>query len=387
MPTALLAGAFGQRNPGDDALLEAFVRALPGWDTVATTSQRLVDADGDRATVSASEPARVARTAANADAVVFAGGTIFKTLPAHTGRGPLDLLRNGLALAYGAKALGKPLALVGVGAAPIASRAGQALARRLVAQADLLVLRDEESADVLAQVGAQTPFRVGADPAWTLLDGPPSGELLRNGPVVVALSAEAAVPGGDRAGDVGALADDLAAALVPVLAAGHAVALQPWRIGGAAGPDDLDLARAINARLGASAQMLLPPADLEEARDLFGRALLVVGMRLHSLVAAAAAGTPFVAVAHEPKLAAAARRMNQTAVVPQDGGGLDSQHLAAAILAAIDMGAPPRPSAVQAEVTRAEQGFRLLRLLLSGGRSDDAETIGALPLRPAEWSS
>jgi hypothetical protein len=42
---------------------------------------------------------------------------------------------------------------------------------------------------------------------------------------------------------------------------------------------------------------------------------------------------------------------------------------------------------VQAEVTRAEQGFRLLRLLLSGGRSDDAETIGALPLCPAEWSS
>jgi polysaccharide pyruvyl transferase WcaK-like protein len=384
MATALLAGAFGQRNPGDDAVLEAVVRALPGWDTVATTRQRLVAGDGARATVCAQEPANVARTVANADAVVFAGGTIFKTLPAHTRRGPLDLLRNGLALAYAAKALGKPLALVGVGAAPIASRSGQVLARRLVAQADLLVLRDEESADLLAQLGAPAPFRVGADPAWTLLDGPPSGDLVRRGPVVVALSSEAAQH--DRNGDDG-LADDLAAALVPVLAASHPVALQPWRIGGAPGSDDLDLGRAVNARLGGSARLLMPPADLEEARALFVGARLVVGLRLHALVAAAVAGAPFVAVAHEPKLAAIARRLGQSTVLPKSGASLDPRELAAAILAAIDADAPPRPSAVQAEVTRAEQGFRLLRLLLSGGRSDDAETIGALPLRPAEWAS
>lgn len=383
MATALLAGAFGQRNPGDDALLEAFERALTGWDTVATTSSAVVQppGDGSRATVSAHEPASVARTAAQAAAVVFAGGTIFKTLPARTGRGPLDLLRNGLALAYGAKALGKPLALVGVGAAPIESRNGQVLARRLVAQADLLVLRDEESADVLTQMGAPTPFRVGADPAWTLFDGPPGGDLRPAGPVVVALSSEAAPESGGLA-----LADDLAAALLPVLAAGHPVALQPWRVGGGAGPDDLDLARAVNARLGGTAQMLIPPADLEEARALFSGARLVVGLRLHALVAAGAAGAPFVAVAHEPKLAAVARRMGQPAVVP-GAGGLDAQQLASTILAAIDAGVPPARSAVQDEVTRAEQGFRLLRLLLSGGRSDDAEAIGALPLRPLEWSS
>ena len=36
MPTAILAGAFGQRNPGDEALLDAFVAALPDWDVIAT---------------------------------------------------------------------------------------------------------------------------------------------------------------------------------------------------------------------------------------------------------------------------------------------------------------------------------------------------------------
>jgi polysaccharide pyruvyl transferase WcaK-like protein len=319
----------------------------------------------------------VARQAASADAVIFAGGTVFKGLRRETGRPPLDLLRRALALAYGAKALGKPLALVGVGASPVASRQGRALMRRLVGQADLLVLRDEESADVLAEAGAQAPFRVGADPAWTLFDAPPRLPASDGTGVLVALSHEA---GGGR------LADDLAAALVPVLAAQHPVLLQPWQIGGLTRPDDLDLARAIDRRLGGAAELLLPPVDLHEAQALFARQRLVVGLRFHALVTAAAAGTRFVAVAHEPKLAAVARRLGQPAVAV-DGDGPDPILLAREILTALDGGAPPRAATVRGEIARSEQSLRLLRLLLSRGRAEDADTIGTLPLAPGEWSS
>jgi len=376
MPTALLAGAFGQRNPGDDALLQAFTRGLPDWDVVATVGPQSLPDEGGARAVSSSDPRRVARQAATADAVIFAGGTVFKSLRRETGRPPLDLLRRALALAYGAKALGKPLALVGVGASPIASRQGRALMRRLVGQADLLVLRDEESADVLAEAGAQAPFRVGADPAWTLLDAPPRLPATDASAVLVALSHEA---GG------GALADDLAAALVPVLAAQHPVLLQPWQIGGLTRPDDLDLARAVNQRLGGAAELLLPPADLQEARTLFARQGLVVGLRFHALVAAAAAGTRFVAVVHEAKLGAVARRMGQP-VVSAGAGGLDPRELTGAILGALEHGTPPRAAAVRGEIARSEQGLRLLRLLLSRGRAEDADTIGTLPLAPGEWS-
>jgi polysaccharide pyruvyl transferase WcaK-like protein len=372
MPTAVLAGAFGQRNPGDEALLDAFVRALPDWDVVATTSTPPFQGEV-AAGVPSADPTRVARSVAGADAVVFAGGTVFKELPAASGRPPLDLLQKGLALAYGAKALGKPLALVGVGAAPIRARRGRLIARRLVRQADLLVLRDEESADVLAESGAPAPFRVGADPAWTLLDEPPVHDG-RGDRVVVALSHEA---GGDD------LAGELAAALVPVLAAGWPVALQPWQVGGPVRPDDLDLARAVQAQLGGTAELLLPPADLAEARETFAGARLVLGMRFHALVAAASAGTPFVALAHEPKLAAAARRLRQGAVTP----GASPDAVAGAMLAALRSGEPATPAAVRAEVAAAEEGFRLLRLLLSGGESEDADVLGALPLQPAEWQS
>ncbi|HEX4362966.1 MAG TPA: polysaccharide pyruvyl transferase family protein [Solirubrobacteraceae bacterium] len=377
MPAVLLAGAFGQRNPGDDALLDAFTRGLPDWDVVATVGPQSLPAEDAGRVVPSAEPRRVARMAASADAVVFAGGTVFKGLRQETGRPPLDLLRRALALAYGTKALGKPLALVGVGASPIASRQGRVLMRRLVAQADLLVLRDEESADVLVDAGAPAPFRIGADPAWTLFDAPPRLPELRSGPVLVALSHEA---GGGR------LADDLAAALVPVLTAQHPVALQPWQIGGTVRPDDLDLARAVNERLGGAAELLLPPVDLHEAQTLFARMRLVVGLRFHALVAAAAAGTSFIAVAHEPKLAAVARRLGQP-VVGAEGKGLDPRELSAAILQALQSGTQPRAAAVRGEIARSEQSMRLLRLLLSRGRAEEADTIGTLPLAPGAWSS
>lgn len=372
MPGALLAGAFGQRNPGDDALLAAFVRALDGWDCHATSAGWSVGASGAE-TVMSFERAAVARRVAKADAVVFAGGTIFKLLKPQTGRSPLDLLSRALALAVAAKALGKPLALVGVGAAPLPSRRARLLARRLVHQADLLVLRDEESAAVLAETGAPAPFRVGADPVWTLLDAP-GPEPEPAAPVVVALSHEA---GDERLGE------RLSAALVPVLATGLEVVLQPWQLGRVGRRDDLDLAHELHQRLGGAVALEVPPRDITHARDRFRSARLVVGLRFHALVAAGAAGTPFFAYAHEPKLGALARRLRQPALGPET----DPEALGAAIIAAARTAVPPSGAAVRHEIAAAEEGFRLLRLLLGGGRPEDAEGLGALPLQPVEWTA
>ena len=87
----LLAGAFGQHNPGDEALLDAFVQGLPDWDHVATsrdpgyTRRRGVEA------VPSWSAAKVAGAARRADAVIFAGGTVFKQLDPRVRRPPNDL--------------------------------------------------------------------------------------------------------------------------------------------------------------------------------------------------------------------------------------------------------------------------------------------------------
>lgn len=357
----LLAGPYGQRNPGDEALLAAFRAALPDHEVIPTAGT--------------TTPQEVARRVRDADAVVFGGGTLFKQLRPASGRPPLDLVTRALGLAVAARAAGRPLAMVGVGVGALSSRRGQLLARRIVHQADLLVLRDEESAGLLSEMGAPAPFRVGADPAWTLLAAAPDGGWDPSGPVRVACSHEAG--GLDTV-------EHVAAALRHVLAAGVRVELQPWQVGGPGTVDDLDFARAVRARLGGAAKLVLPPEDLAEAVDAMRGACAILAMRFHAIPAACVAGTPVVAFDHEAKLAALSRRLGRPALSPDAG----PEALAAALLAAGRCGEHASGAAIRGEIAAAEEGFRLLRLLLSGGGSfEDAASLGQLPLRPQEWTA
>ena len=370
MPSLLLAGAFGQANPGDEALLEAFVAALPGWEAVATSR----DPDATRArhgcsAVSSLNHAAVGGAVRRADVVVFAGGTVFKQLHPSTGRRPLGLLASAAALAAGAGAVGTRVALVGVGADRLSTPAARRLANLVVRRSRLTVLRDEDSAGVLTEAGAPTPFRVGADPAWTVVGGgPEAASERRRDTAVVALSHLAS-----RRPDS---ADRVAGALRPLAGSGLEIHLQPWQ--GGRGDHDHLLAGAVAARLGRSAAVIDPPETLAAARRQFAEAAVVVGFRFHSLVAAAAARTPFVAVAHEPKLAAIARRFGQPSVDPLDGLASLPLHVNAALV-----GPPPGAAVTRSQVAAAEEGFRLLRLVATRGDPEDLDTLTGLPLLPA----
>lgn len=372
----LLVGAFGQRNPGDEALLAAFARALPRHTAIAASSDPAATAAAHPVrAVASDDPVAIARSIARADAVIVAGGTLFKQLHPASGRPPLSLLRRAAALAALTKALRRPLALVGVGAGTLDGSAARGLARAIVRAADLLVLRDEESAARLAEAGAPTPVRVGADAAWTLIPDPPpaaaepgrtNGAAPAPARVVVALSH---LTGGRDLGE------RLAGGLAGVLDAGVAVRLDPWQPDG-----DSALAADVAARLGSRVEISRPPAGLLDASDRMAGARLVLAQRFHSLVAAAGAGVPALAVAHEPKLAGLARRLEQPAVAPD----APPARLAAAVLDAVD-GSPAPVEAIRRERASAEEGFRLLRVLLARGRSAEAVEIDGLALRPEEW--
>lgn len=357
----LLAGAFGQANPGDEALLAAFARALPDHVHVAISS----DPAGTAAThgieaVRHDNPLAVVRAIARADAIVVAGGTVFKTLDPRSGRRPLSLLRRTAALATVARVARKPLAFVGVGAQTLRRPAARALTRAIVRAPDLLVLRDEESAAALAAVGAATPLRVGADAAWTLFPDPAPAPP--TGPLVVALSHLAGGPG---------LGAWLAEALRPVVAHGVPVRLDPWQPG-----HDCALAAEVAKKL-ENVEITQPPGDLQAARASLVGARSVVCLRFHALIAAASAGAPAVAVAHELKLAGLARRLGQPAVSPEAPP--------AALTAAFGTAVAAAPDAVRQERARAEDAFRLLRVLLARGRSEEAAHVDGLALRPEEW--
>lgn len=355
MSRILLCGAFGQDNPGDDALLEAFLDAVRGHDVVVATP-----ADVGRPDVTTVRPTgrAVGPVFGDIDAVVVAGGTIFKSLPPASGRRHLGLLTRTAALLAAARARDIPLALVGVGAGDLRSRTAARLARWTADHADLLILRDEESAGVLAGIGAAQPFRIGADPAWTLFEGPHGSDGSRRDGVVIALS-HLADPDLDR------LVERLTHVAEPLIAKGVPVRIQPWQ-----GDHGIDLlvANRLLERLGEPplAEIIPRPRSLHEAVECFTNARAVVGLRHHALVAAAVAGCPFLAVAHEPKLAGLARRLDQPSVPPHATPAV----MARSVVDLLDHDAATS-DAVETEIAAASRAMRLLRVVVSRGADEE----------------
>ena len=365
MPTVLLAGAHGHQSPDREAIQAALSGALPDWRIVTPSSAPASGAVPGRAR------RNLGRAVLNADAVVFVGGTVFTTLHPSTARSPHDLLTRALLLAGGGRAAGKPVAMLGVGADRLPDARARWLARALVRRADLLVLCDEESAHLLATVGAPIPFRVGADPVWTLVDHAPVTGRNRDG-VVVALDH---LPGGAN------LADRLASALGPLLASGVRVQLQPWQ-GGDTTTGSSGLASAVATRLDGRVEVAAPPANMLDAWTRIAGARLAVCLSSHAMIAAAAVGTPLVAIAHQLKLIGLARRLQQPAVPFTADPGL----ITGMLLSGLDA-QPVSPHAVQAEIARAAEGFRLLRLLLTHGTLSELDSLDGLSLVPAPWTT
>ena len=79
-PRVLIAGAFGQGNPGDECVLDAFVAGLDGCTVVATSSDPTTTRRVQRCeAVDARDRLAVARAALGCDLVVITA-TVFKAL-------------------------------------------------------------------------------------------------------------------------------------------------------------------------------------------------------------------------------------------------------------------------------------------------------------------
>jgi polysaccharide pyruvyl transferase WcaK-like protein len=368
LTTVILAGAFGQSDPGGEAVLAAFRTALPGCDLlVASSDPAQTQARHRVGAFLATDTRTTLHAVRECEAALLTGSSLSNSLAGSTRQAPHDRLRTPMALALAAKVGGRILALFGVDVRPPADWRSRRLARLLARHADLLVVRDEESASALIAAGVPGPLRVGADPAWALLDAPTMEAGSRWDEVVVVISRHVATP---------EHLPQLAAGLARLPAAGLRLRVQPWRVGGP-GPDDLDVAEQLAALVGGAATVVAPPADLPSASAQFRNARLVVAMRFHALVAATAAGTPCLAVQRGGSLASLARRLRQPWAPPT----VSPDELAAASIGALESGSVD-PASVQAETAAARGGFALLRLVLGDG-AGPVEQVNGLRLEPA----
>ncbi len=312
-PTVTLSGYYGYGNAGDEAVLAGLVKALraerseEALDIVALSGRpgETEAAHGVRAAGRYS-PSALMRALLKTDVLLSGGGSLLQDVTsAHSVFYYLGVVRL-------AQMLGKKTMFVAQGIGPLIRPRTRKLVAGVARRLDAITVRDDASAVLLREIGVtEPPIEVTADPALLLapdrtpprLEGIWAAVALRPWRGREAQLAEAAA----RAARAGL--PDAWLMLLP---------MQP----GADGPVMEHFARIWHqqgggnvGRVGAPVrpESLLVP--LEPLVENLAACDMVIGMRLHALILAAACAVPSVALSYDPKVTAFMAQSGQSDAV------------------------------------------------------------------------
>ncbi len=325
----LLSGYFGFDNMGDEAVLAALVQLLrdnlPQAEPVALSA----DPAATRRRLDIRAIDRWDKRALKlelADAALFCsgGGSLLQDVTS------VRSVYYYTSLINLAAARGVPVIVLAQGLGPLNSAPGRYLTRRALQKCRFLSWRDADSLALAEKLGlgGKKNYQV-CDPV--LLWRPEAGG---DGPTAEyrpkrVLLALRPWPG--------LLLDEAARLVRELLAAGREVLLLPFYCRPDGTGEDEKLAAKLNALLGADAVPVLRPQQPADAMRAIGGAGFLLGMRLHSLIMAAAQGVPAAAVSYDPKVASFAA----AAGIPVLPGGAGFG--AADAFAAVTVGSGRRP--------------------------------------------
>ena len=311
----LICGAYGMRNAGDEAILNAVVSEMRGIDPerpVAVMSRRTKETAlrcGVDAIYTFDFP-RILRTMRRSELYLNGGGSLLQDVTSSRS------LWYYLFTLWAAKRRGCKVMMYGCGVGPIRRKRNRALTGSVVQQCvDAVTLREENSLEELRSLGVTKPeITVASDPALSLPPAPAAetDRLLRR----LGIDPEGKYfclslrrwPGIQDKLELFAAAADYAwetYGLTPLL-----LSVNPIQ-------DDRDTER-IRALIHAPCILVHEPLDTAEVVGLIGRMRAVLAMRLHVLIFAASRGVPLAAVSYDPKVASFLDYLSQTNYVDYD---------------------------------------------------------------------
>ena len=212
-----------------------------------------------------------------------------------------------LRIAAIARMAGARVVVIGTGAGPLIRPWGRRITRGICALADLLIVRDQESAELLSALGVPPEkITIAADVAFSLPAREPSAT---RGPVLGVsifdfhnyVSGDAQSAENQRRIIAGAL-DVIAAQGISM----HFLSMQ----GAFGGRDEEEASRVVDCMEHKNATRIFPYAD--DPQDTWGHVAQcswLVGMRYHSIVLAALSGVPFAALSYHPKVTSLMRQL------------------------------------------------------------------------------
>lgn len=296
MKRLLLSGYYGYGNAGDEAVLAGLVAgfraARPAGDLeIVALSGNPAETQAAHGIAAADryKPAALLREIGRADLVLSGGGSLLQDVTSAHG------IFYYLGVVRMAQALGRKTMFIAQGIGPLKRTRSRRLVRSVANRLRAVTVRDTASAGLLRDIGVtRPPIEVTADPAL-LLESPSLVASEKPGAEAFGVALR---PWGGQEGVAAHVAD----ACASVLSGRRALLLpmQPqsdkpvaeqfarqWHQGNHAG----------NRATLCSLEKGLPPllANIASCD-------LMIGMRLHALILAAAAGVPSVALSYDPKV-------------------------------------------------------------------------------------
>ncbi|TSC57277.1 MAG: polysaccharide pyruvyl transferase CsaB [Candidatus Peregrinibacteria bacterium Greene0416_19] len=269
---ALLIGNFGVGNLGDEALREYFLSAFPDvdWTVVSAhprTEHEVARLPGGVASLLAFRWVRTLRAYRHTDVIVFGGGSLFTDIES-TYACFLWWLHTAAARFYR-----KPVLFAFQGIGPLRSRAGEWFARRALRKAAFLSVRDDVSADRIADWGLNIPVVRSFDPVFLLLQKEKRDDHRKNVLIVIPRKNSGATFR-ERAKEL------VASGLFETL---RILSMEPEN------EAEASVCRSLAAALGAEVTAITTLTALAEA---VSGSSLVLSQRYHGALAALASGIP-----------------------------------------------------------------------------------------------
>lgn len=288
-----LSGYYGFDNAGDEALLLAITSSIK---TMAPQADFVVFSGNPARTASShgleavyhKNPVAVFRQLRECDLLISGGGSIFQDV---TSAQSLWYYIGVVALA---RLLGKPVMFYAQGVGPINLPISKWLMRLVANQVNIISVRDRESAELLKSLGVnKPPILVTADPVFALQPDAEhkravAGELPGSPCIGVAVRPWAALEGYQAA---------LAQVLDGLADQGYRILFLPmsW-------PEDVAESQRVMSLMKRSATLLNRNLNSGEHLALISQLDMMISMRLHGLIFAAAQGIRFAGISYDPKV-------------------------------------------------------------------------------------
>lgn len=281
---AVLCGYYGKGNGGDEALLATLLQMLPDHVKPIVLSgnpeetQRCYSVEAcDRMAI-----LPILRSLRRSDALIWGGGSLMQDVT-----GPISPFYYG-GLMTVAQQMGLKTIAWAQGIGPLQRRWIRQFARQIFTHCNAVSVRDVGSAKLLSEW--RVPFTLAPDPVWALEAKPVPGLWDLPAPrIAVSLRSHPQLTPSRLQTLTHALAHFQQATQTCVLL----VPFQPVQ--------DLAIAKAIQAQLTGPSQ-IISLADPQQLKGIFHGVEMIIAMRLHALIMAAAAECRCFGLSYDPKV-------------------------------------------------------------------------------------